>query len=91
MYTIDLIVKNTALPVSVQKKEAQDAEAVYQQVIAAINTGTPKLIELTCDKQEGKKIAVLIDSIGAVIISEKDGAAAAGRVPGFFAGTEALT
>ncbi|MGL5872007.1 MAG: hypothetical protein ACRC2R_06510 [Xenococcaceae cyanobacterium] len=84
MLTIDLTIKNTALPISVQKKEEKDAEAVYQEVVAAMRSDVPKLIELTCDKQEGKKVAVKSDSIGAVIISQKDGAAAAGRVPGFF-------
>jgi hypothetical protein len=89
MFTIDLTIKNTALPISVQKKEAQDADAVYQEVVAAMRSDAPKLIELTCDKQEGKKVAVLSSSIGAVILSQKDGAAAAGRVPGFFAAAEA--
>jgi hypothetical protein len=85
MFTIDLTIKNTALPISVQKKEEKDAEALYQEVVAAMRSDVPKLIELTCDKQEGKKVAVKSDSIGAVIVSQKDGGAAAGRVPGFFA------
>jgi hypothetical protein len=89
MYTIDLTITNTAFSVSVQKKEEKDAKAVYQEIIEAMRSGTPKIIELTCDKQEDKKIAVLSDRISAVIVSEKSGGAAAGRVPGFFAATEA--
>ena len=49
---------------------------------------TPQLLELTCDHQPDKKIGVLSDQIGAVMISQKSGAAATGRVPGFFAVTE---
>jgi hypothetical protein len=89
MYTIDLTITNTAFSVSVQKKEEKDALAVYQEIIEAMRSGNPKLIELTCDKQEDKKVAVLSDRISAVIVSEKSGASAAGRVPGFFAATEA--
>jgi hypothetical protein len=89
MYTIDLTITNTAFSVSVQKKEQKDAQAVYQEVVEAMRSGNTKLIELTCDKQEDKKVAVLSDRISAIIVSEKSGASTAGRVPGFFAATEA--
>ena len=53
-----------------------------------MGAGTAQLIELSCDHQPEKKIAVLSDQISAVVISQKTGAAGAGRVPGFFAVTE---
>jgi hypothetical protein len=84
MFTIDLTLKNTAMPLAVQRKEAKEAEAVYQAVIAAMRSAIPQLVELTCDKQPDKKIAVFSDQISAVIVSQKSGAIAAGRVPGFF-------
>ena len=84
MYTIDLTLKYTPIPVSVQRKEAADAEALYQKIITAMRSSTPQLVELTCEKQPEKKVAVMSDQIGAVIVSQKDSAAAAGRVPGFF-------
>ena len=87
MYTIDLTLKTTPLPLSIQRKEASDAEAIYQKVLTAMRSATADIIELTCEKEEGKKLAVLSDQISAVIISQKSGAAAAGRVPGFFAAT----
>jgi hypothetical protein len=43
----------------------------------------PELLELTCEKQTDKKVAVLSDQISAVIVSQKSGAASTGRVPGF--------
>jgi hypothetical protein len=89
MFTIDLCLKYIPMPVSVQRKETEAAEALYQEIIAAMQETSPKLLELTCDKQPEKKVAVFSDQIGAVIISQKDGAAAAGRVPGFFASAQA--
>lgn len=88
MFTIDLTVRYTPVPLSVQRKEAPDAEALYQQIITAMQGSSPTLIELTCDKQTDKKIAVLSDCIIAVIVSQKSGAASTGRVPGFLGTTE---
>jgi hypothetical protein len=42
-------------------------------------------LELSCDHQPEKKIGILTNQIGAVMISQKSGAAGAGRTPGFFA------
>jgi hypothetical protein len=84
MYTIDLSLKRSAMPISVFRKEKDDAIALYQQILSAMKSGTTELIELTCDKEEDKKIALLSDSINAVILSQKSGGASSGRSPGFF-------
>ncbi len=84
MFTIDLTLKYSPIPVSVQRKEEVDALAVYKQVVAAMKASQPQLVELTCEKQTEKKIALLSDQISAVIVGQKDGSSAAGRVPGFF-------
>lgn len=89
MFTIDLMLKNVPLPISVQRKEAEDAQAVYQQILSAMGSSTPEVIELTCEKQEDKKVAVLSDRISAVMISQKSGATSSGRVPGFFSAVAA--
>ncbi|MGB5770535.1 MAG: hypothetical protein WBM32_11810 [Crocosphaera sp.] len=88
MISIDLALKYIPIPISVQRKEAEDAENLYQQIMSAMQSPTPQLIELTCEKQTEKKVAVMSDQIGAVIISQKEGGAAAGRVPGFYAMVE---
>lgn len=85
MFTIDLTLKNTPFPISVQRKEAEEAEALYQQILSAIRSQNPEILELTCEKQPEKKVAVLINQISAVIISQKSGATSSGRTPGFFA------
>lgn len=85
MYSLDLTLKFSPMPVSVQRKEAEDAQALYQSVLDAMKGDTATLLELTCDKDEDKKIALISDQISAVILNKKSGAAAGGRVPGFFA------
>ena len=85
MFTIDLTLKQTPMPLSVQRKEADDAQALYQQILEAMRSENREILELTCEKQPDKKIAVLSDHVIAVMVSEKSGAAAAGRVPGFAA------
>lgn len=86
MFTIDLSIRNTAFPVSVQRKTAEDAEAVYQLILAAMRSGNPDIVELKCEGKTEKKIAVRASEISGVQITEKDGtSASSGKAPGFFA------
>lgn len=89
MFILDVSLKNTPLALSVQKKTAEDAEAAYQQVLAALSATEPKLIELTCEHQPGKKVSILSSEISAVQVYEKSSTAtSSGRPPGFFAMAE---
>jgi hypothetical protein len=83
MFSIDMIVKNTPVSLSVQRKSVEDAEAVYQQVLEAMRNSQPQILELTCEKNPEKKVAVLSSEISGVVISQKSGAASSGRAPGF--------
>ncbi|TAE59043.1 MAG: hypothetical protein EAZ87_11250 [Nostocales cyanobacterium] len=86
MFTIDLSIKNTAFPMSVQRKSAEDAEAVYQLILAAMRSGNPDLVELKCEGKTEKKVAVRASEISGVQVSQKDGAAStSGKPPGFAA------
>lgn len=86
MFTIDLSIRNTAFPISVQRKTAEDAEAVYQLILAAIRSGNPDVVELKCEGKTEKKIAVRASEISGVQIVQKDGVAVGGgRPPGFAA------
>lgn len=90
MFTIDLSIRNTAFPISVQRKSAEDAEAVYQLILAAMRSGNPDIVELKCEGKTEKKIAVRASEISGVQISQKDGAASSsGKPPGFAAFTMA--
>jgi hypothetical protein len=84
MFTIDLLVRYIPVPLSVVKNEEADAQALYQKILEAIKNSEAQIIELTCDKQTDKKIAVISDQVTGVMISQKDGTSAGGRVPGFF-------
>lgn len=72
------------MALAVQKKESDDAQALYQQLVNAQNAGSPRLVELTCDKDEGKKASVLTSEVVAVQISEKAGGAGPSGAAGFF-------
>ncbi|KAB8331045.1 hypothetical protein SD80_026185 [Scytonema tolypothrichoides VB-61278] len=87
MFSIDLTVKNTAFPISIERKTSEDAEAVYQLIVAAMQTGSPDIVELTSEGKTEKKIAVRASEISGVQLTQKDGAAGGGtgRPPGFFA------
>ena len=58
VYVIELALRMSPVPVSVQRKEHSDAEALYQQIRQALENGQPRLMELTCEKVEGKKVAL---------------------------------
>lgn len=83
MFSIDLTLKYSPIPITVQRKEAEEAQNVYEQVMNALKASTPEVVELTCEKDPKKKVAVFSDQISAVILSQKDGSPA-GRPAGFF-------
>ena len=83
MYVIEIWIKDTATAMSVQRKSIEEATAVYQQVLAAVQSGDRYLLELSCDRQPEKKIAVMTDLVIATQMYEKSGATAAGKAPGF--------
>ncbi|AFY70430.1 hypothetical protein Pse7367_2166 [Thalassoporum mexicanum PCC 7367] len=72
MYTVELALRNNPLPLSVQRHELDAAEELYKTVLAAMqkNSQTP-IIELTCEKFPNKKLAVMVEDISAVQVSEK--------------------
>jgi hypothetical protein len=89
MYIIDVTLKNTPVTLSVQRKEEDGAKSLYKQVLEAIKTGSPAILELTCEQMVGKTVAVVVSEISAVQMSEKSSTATtSGRPPGFFAITQ---
>ena len=82
MYSIELTIKLSPLPLIVQRKEHGDAKRLYSEVIDAMQKGNQRLLELTCEKVEDKKITVLVSEIIAVQIYEKTNSGTTKR-PGF--------
>lgn len=85
MFTIDIVLQDIPLPISVQRKELEAAEGMYQKIVSVMGSGSTEIIELTCDKDEDKKVAVKGSLICAISLNKRSGGMAEGRVPGFFA------
>ena len=83
MYSIELTIKLSPLPLIVQRKEHRDAKRLYSEVIDAMRKGNQRLLELNCEKVEDKKITVLVSEIIAVQIYEKTSSAGSSKRPGF--------
>ena len=83
VYVVELALRMSPMPISVQRKESEDAESVYQQVRQALEQGQPRLLELTCEKVEGKRLSVLTSDVLAVQIYEKTAASGGSKRPGF--------
>ncbi|PZO17273.1 MAG: hypothetical protein DCF25_11365 [Leptolyngbya foveolarum] len=85
MYIVELALKNSPMPLTVQKEDKETAEATYQKALDAMKNGNPVMLELTCDQMLDKKVAVFVSDLAAVQVYEKSGSAGTGgRSPGFF-------
>ena len=82
MYCIELTIKLSPMPLVVQRKDHRDAQRLYSEVVDSIQKGNQRLLELTCEKVEDKKITVLVSEITAVQIYEKTSSSTSKR-PGF--------
>jgi hypothetical protein len=83
MYIVEISLKLTPMPFSVQRKVLEDAQGIYDRVLEAMRSGTPQLLELTCEHQPEKKVTLLASEITAVQFYEKSGSAMTGKRPGF--------
>ena len=83
MYCIELTIKLSPLPLIVQRKIHEDAQRLYSEVKDSIQKGNPRLLELTCEKVDDKKITVLVSEIIAVQIYEKTSSSGSSKRPGF--------
>ncbi len=82
MYCIELTIKLSPIPLIVQRKEHEEAQRIYSEVIDLIQKGNQRLLELVCEKVEDKRITVLVSEITAVQIYEKTSSSTSKR-PGF--------
>tara|TARA_B100000965_G_scaffold404576_1_gene435792 strand:+ start:1162 stop:1425 length:264 start_codon:yes stop_codon:yes gene_type:complete len=83
VYSIELAIKLSPLPLIVQRKDHGEAKRLYSEVREAIQKGNQKLLELTCEKVEDKKITVLVSEIIAVQMYEKTSSSGTSKRPGF--------
>ena len=85
MYLLELSLRYSPFPLSVQKKEFDDVKQIYDEIKNSMNetAETSNLIELRCDKVQDKLIAVRVQEIIAVQIYEKSSVAGGAKRPGF--------
>ena len=85
MYLLELSLRYSPFPLSIQKKELEDVKRIYDEIKNYMNeiVETSNLIELSCDKVQDKLIAVKAQEITSVQIYEKSSVAGGAKRPGF--------
>ena len=84
MFTLELSLRYSPFPISIQKKEHDDVLRVFEQIKNAMRENADSvLIDLTCDKMKSKTISLLSREIIAVQIYEKSAVAGGSKRPGF--------
>ena len=85
MYCLELSLRYSPFPLSIQKKEFDDVKRVYEEIKNSMNdnTETSDLIQLSCDKVQDKLIAVRPREIISVQMYEKSSVAGGSKKPGF--------
>ena len=85
MYTLELSLRYSPFPLSIQKKEYEDVLKIYNEIKDCIIDGesNKKVIELKCEKVKDKLIAVRATEVISVQIYEKSSIAGGAKRPGF--------
>ena len=85
MYSLELILKYSPFPISIQKKNYDDAKRIYEEIKNHMkdNTNNSNLIELSCEKVQDKLITVRVQEIISLQIYEKSSVAGGSKRPGF--------
>ena len=85
MYSLELSLRYSPFPLSIQKKEFDDVKQIYDEIKSSLNetSESSNLIELRCDKVQDKFIAVRVKEIISVQIYEKSSVAGGSKRPGF--------
>jgi hypothetical protein len=86
VYVVELSLKLSPMPFSVQRKEREAAERLYGEVRQALESGQPRLLELSCEKEESKRVTLLSSEVVAVQVCEKSATGGGSRRPGFSTG-----
>tara|TARA_A100001388_G_scaffold160903_1_gene120026 strand:+ start:327 stop:599 length:273 start_codon:yes stop_codon:yes gene_type:complete len=85
MYSLELTLRYSPFPLSIQKKEFEDVKRTYDEIKNSMNEilEASNLIELKCDKVRDKLITVRAQEIISVQIYEKSSVAGGAKRPGF--------
>tara|TARA_Y100001970_G_scaffold86453_1_gene109044 strand:+ start:14605 stop:14871 length:267 start_codon:yes stop_codon:yes gene_type:complete len=84
MYTIELTLRYSPFPISIQKKVYENALNTFNNIKSKMyDISDNSMIELSCDKINNKSIAVVAREIIAIQIYEKSAIAGGSKRPGF--------
>ena len=84
MYTLEITLRYSPFPISIQKKGYEDILGIYEQVKNSMRESeSSTLIDLKCEKINSKLITILSKEIIAVQIYEKSAVAGGSKRPGF--------
>ena len=85
MYSLELSLRYSPFPLSIQKKEFEEVKRIYDEIKNCMNEigENSNLLELKCDKVQDKLIAVRTQEIISVQIYEKSSVAGGAKRPGF--------
>ena len=85
MYSLEISLRYSPFPLSVQKKDYEEVKRIYDQIKDFMNGNNQHsaLIELSCEKVQDKIITVLAKEVISVQIYEKSAVAGGSKRPGF--------
>jgi len=85
MYSIELNLRNSPFPLSIQKREYEEVKRIYDEIKNSMiaNKDDSSLIELQCEKVQDKLISVRANEVTSVQIYEKSSVPGGGKRPGF--------
>ncbi|ABM71347.1 conserved hypothetical protein [Prochlorococcus marinus str. MIT 9515] len=85
MYSLEISLRYSPFPLSIQKKDYEDVKRIYDEIkdfMQGKNTNSD-LIEISCEKVQDKLITVLAKEVISVQIYEKSSVAGGSKRPGF--------
>ena len=85
MYSLELSLRYSPFPLSIQKKDYEDVKRIYDEIkdLMAGKNQHSALLELSCEKVQDKMITVLAKEVISVQIYEKSAVAGGSKRPGF--------
>jgi len=84
VFTVEISLKRNPLPLTVQRRQQADAEALLQTLGGAMTSQRSQLLHLNCDTSSERKILLLSDEIASVQMYERSsGSSGRARRPGF--------
>ena len=85
MYSLEISLRYSPFPLSVIKKDYDDAKRIYDEIkgLMSSENQNPILIELKCEKVQDKLITVLAREVISVQMYEKSSIAGGSKRPGF--------